>query len=146
MKIATPSWGGDFCMVVWMVGVWGLADEVHGVPWFGGWATWGWGGVGGFEVPCHVASEGAHGLQAFGVECGFAFGATIDDVPVLRCDDGHVHHLKWHVEALEGGCCASTTAYGNGCGGFACDAGSVGVEGALYDGEQGSVGLSVIDW
>ena len=39
-----------------------FSDEVHGVPWFGGWATWGWGGVGGFEVPCHVASKGAHGL------------------------------------------------------------------------------------
>jgi hypothetical protein len=62
MKIATPSWGGDFlygCVDGWCVG---LADEVHCVPWFVGWATWGWGAVGGFEKPCHVASEGAHGL------------------------------------------------------------------------------------
>ena len=30
--------------------LWGLADEVHGVPWFGGWATWGWGGGGGNTI------------------------------------------------------------------------------------------------
>ncbi len=42
------------------------------------------GGVDAAEEKCHIVGKGAHGLHAFFVEFGFAFVATVNNVPILR--------------------------------------------------------------
>ena len=74
------------------------ADEVHGGPGLSFGVLYGRGGVDALQEEGHVAAEGSHGLHAFGVECGLAFGEAVDDVPILRRDHGHVLQLEHHSE------------------------------------------------
>lgn len=76
------------------------ADEVHGVPELSFGVLYGRGGVDALQEEGHVAAEGSHGLYAFGVECGLAFGSAVDDIPILRRDHRHVLQLEHHSERL----------------------------------------------
>jgi hypothetical protein len=69
---------------------------------------------------------------------------TIDYVPILGGHNGHIKHLEWHIQSLEGSRSTTTTTYCNGGGRLACDVGTIGVEGSLYDSEQSPVRLAVI--
>lgn len=120
------------------------ADEVHGVPGLPFGVLYGRGGVEALQEEGHVAAEGAHGLHAFGVECGLAFGSAVDDIPILRRDHRHVLQLEHHSERLQGGRGATTAADGDaGCGLVHCEVG-MRVEQPLHNGEQGTVGLAVV--
>ena len=122
------------------------ADEVHGVPGLSFGVLYGRGGVDALQEEGHVAAEGSHGLHAFGVECGLAFGEAVDDIPILRRDHGHVMQLEHHGERLQGGRGASAAADGDAGGGFVNREVGTRVEQPLHDGEQGTVGLAVVGW
>jgi hypothetical protein len=96
------------------------------------------------EQPRHVAGKGAHGLETFSIEGSITGCASVDNVPILRGHDRHVHHLERHVQRLEHGSSTTSATYGNGCSGLAGDIRTVGVKGALDDGEQRSVRLAVV--
>ena len=117
---------------------------MHRRPGFGA-AAGGGDAAGGFEQEGHVVGEGPHGLHAFCVQGSLAGFAAVDDVPVLGGDDGHVHHLEGEVEGFETGRRAAPAADGDGRCRLTCDRVSVGEEGALDDGQQGAVGLAVVD-
>ena len=61
-----------------------------------------------FQQKSHVVCHGTHSLHSLGIESGFAFCAAIDNVPVLRGDHRHIHHLERHGQGLESS--RSTTA------------------------------------
>ena len=98
------------------------------------------------QQPSHVAGHGAHGLHTFGVESGLSLLATIDDIPVLRSDHGHVHHLEGHVHGLKGCGSSSTAAHTDGCGGLVHDFLASREEHALNERQHRAIGLAVIDW
>ena len=120
------------------------ADEVHGVPGLSFGVLYGRGGVDALQEEGHVAAEGAHGLHAFGVECGLAFGSAVDDIPILRRDHGHMLQLEHHGERLQGGCGASAAADGDAGGGLVHREVGTRVEQPLHDGKQGTIGLAVV--
>ena len=120
------------------------ADEVHGVPGLSFGVLYGRGGVDALQEEGHVAAEGSHGLHAFGVECGLAFGSAVDDIPILRRDHRHVLQLEHHSERLQGGRGATTAADGDTGGGLVHREVGTRVEQPLHDGEQGTVGLAVV--
>jgi len=120
-----------------------LPDEVHRGPGLIA-ASGGRGAAGGFEKERHVVGKGPQGLHSLGVKGGLAGLAAVNDVPVLGGDDGHVHHLEGEVQGLEGGCGAAAPANRNGGRRLPGYSVTIGVEGPLDNGEQGSVGLAVI--
>ena len=48
----------------------------------------------------HIVGHGADGLQPFGIELSLTLCASVDDVPLLRGDDGHILHLEGHEQRL----------------------------------------------
>ena len=97
---------------------------------------------GGLEQEGHVIGQGAQDLHPFLIQCRLAGFAAVDNVPVLRCHDGHVHHLERHVQGIEGSGGAAPSADCDGSGRLACNGSAVGVEGPLDDAQNGSVGLA----
>ena len=82
--------------------------------------------------PGHIVSQSAHGLHALGIECGLAFGATVDNVPILRGHHRHVAQLEHHVQAVERRCGATATAHGQACGGFVLGEVAASIENTLH--------------
>ena len=91
-----------------------LADEVSGHPRFVfGQAELFFAELDAFNEEGHIACELAHGLEAFGILCGFAWGAAMDAVPILRGGDGHIGDGEVFVEDVEGGGSSATACDGN---------------------------------
>ena len=68
------------------------------------------------EQPCHVATEGTHGLQTFCVlQCLFGCVA-VDLVPILRTNDKHLADCEIFVKLVKGCACASSAATYYSCG------------------------------
>ena len=69
------------------------------------------------EHPRHIASEGAHGLQALQILLGFALRAAVDAIPILGGDNGHVVDSEVLIQSVESSTCATASADGDrGCG------------------------------
>ena len=86
-----------------------------------------------------------HRLKAFGVQGCLTGLTSIDNIPVLRSNNRHIHHLEGHVQCLEG--CRGTSSPANRDGGrrLSGDVGAVGIESPLNDGQHGTVGLAPIN-
>ena len=105
------------------------------------------GGVAGVDLgehPGHVVGQGAHGLHALGVERRLAFGATVNDVPILRGHHRHIAQLEHHVQTVEGCCGATATAHGYPCGGLVLGEVAACVENTLHHRQHTAVRLTVI--
>ena len=89
-------------------------------------------GVNPDEHPGHVVGQGAHGLHALGVERCLTFGATVNNVPILRGHHRHVAQLEHHVQAVERCCGATTTAHSYACGGFVLGEVTASIENTLH--------------
>ena len=123
-----------------------LPDEMHWLPGFAGWkAGLGFLGFDGTEQEGHVMCQGAHRLHALCIGSGLSCFTAVSDVPILRSDERHIHHLHRHLQRLESSCCASATTDRYGCARLVLDMDTVAEESALHDSEQGSVRLTVIN-
>ena len=54
-------------------------------------------GVDFSEHPGHIVGQRAHGLHTLGVERRLAFGATVDNVPILQGHHRHVAQLEHNI-------------------------------------------------
>ena len=97
------------------------------------------------QKPCHVFSQGAHGLQAFGILSDVVGGEAMDGVPVLGGDDGHVGDGEILVELLKGGGGASASAGDDGGSEFARHAVFRGEEEAVEEGDELPARPAVVD-
>ena len=84
------------------------------------------------EHPGHVVGQGAHGLHALGVERRLAFGATVNNVPILRGHHRHIAQLEHHVQTVERRCGATATAHDHACGRLVLGEVAAGVENTLH--------------
>lgn len=87
----------------------------------------------------------AHRLHALCIGCGLSCFTAVGDVPVLRSDQRHIHHLHRHLQRLESSGRTSATTDRYGSAGLVLDIGTVAEESTLHDSEQGSVRLTVIN-
>ena len=98
------------------------------------------------EHPRHVASEGAHGLQALQILCGFALRAAVDAVPILGGNNGHIVDSEVLIQSVERGTCATASADGDGGGGLVGKERRARLEDPVEQGAERAVGTCVIDW
>ena len=100
------------------------------------------------EEPGHIAAEGAHSLEAFGIVEHLAVVATVGDVPVLRRNHGHVEGGEVFVYAVDGVGRAGTPAYGHSRRGFIgqeLTGGVGGIEQTVEQGAERTVGTTEVD-
>ncbi len=97
------------------------------------------------EHPRHIASEGAHGLQALQILLGFALRAAVDAIPILGGYNGHVVDSEVLIQSVESSACATASADGDrGCG-LVGKEGRTRLEDPVEQGTERAVGTCVID-
>lgn len=87
---------------------------------------------------------GLSGLETLGVERCLAFGATVDNVPILRGHHRHIAQLEHHVQAVERRCGATATAYSYACGGLVLGEVAASIENTLHHRQHTAIRLTVI--
>lgn len=97
------------------------------------------------EHPRHVASEGAHGLQALQILRCFALRAAVDTVPILGGNNGHVVDSEVLIQSVEGSTSTSSAAYRHRCCGLVGKERRAGLEDPVEQGAEGAVGTRIID-
>lgn len=97
------------------------------------------------EHPRHVASEGAHGLQALQILRGFALRAAVDTVPILGGDNGHVVDSEVLIQSVERSACPTASADGDGGCGLVGKERRARLEDPVEQGAEGAVGTRIID-
>ena len=97
------------------------------------------------EHPRHVASEGAHGLQALQILRCFALRAAVDTVPILGGNNGHVVDSEVLIQSVEGSTSTSSAAYRHRCCGLVGKERRAGLKHPIEQGAERAVWTCVID-
>ena len=119
-----------------------LSDKMHRFP--GLVAAWHRLAAGGFQHSGQIVGQCAHCLQALGIQSSLTGLAAIDDIPVLRRNNRHIHQHKWHIQGLKSGGGTPSAADGYCSGRLALECRAIGIQHPLDDGHQRSVGLAII--